>query len=88
MSITVTQNIKVIPQYAGLGIAVSGDTQSLSVTYSLSKITSFDGNMITAEFTQSINNIALSEPYIFMFKYSGSGNPLDQAEPALQSYLS
>ena len=88
MSITVTQNIKVTPQYAGLGIAVSGDTQSLSVTYSLSKITSFDGSMVTAEFVQSINNIDLSEPYRFMFKYSGSGNPLDQAEPALKAYLS
>mgnify|MGYP001417772818 CR=1 FL=1 len=85
MSITVSQKISSLTYYPGFGASTDS---SVDVTYTVARIVLFDGTMVTAEYDVSVGSDKAVIPYRFTFKYSGSGNPLDQAEPALQSYLS
>lgn len=57
------------------------------MTYTIEKIDNLDGKMATGIFRMQIGDTFSSERYRFMFKYSGSGNPLDQAESALTSWF-
>ncbi len=59
----------------------------VDVVYTIKAIDNFDGSHATGVFTMAVNDTYSSEPFRFMFSYSGSGNPLDQAEPALQKYF-
>ena len=88
MSITVSQKISSLTYYPGFGASTAAADSSVDVTYTVARIVLFDGTMVTAEYDVSVGSDKAVIPYRFTFKYSGSGNPLDQAEPALQSYLS
>ena len=88
MSFTITQSVPMSSYSSLFGISSDSGDKNVDVTYSVSKIISFDGNMVTAEFDVSIGGYSTSQPYRFSFPYSGSGNPMDQAEDKLSSYLS
>ncbi|WP_312926627.1 hypothetical protein, partial [Pseudescherichia sp.] len=69
------------------GITIDGDATVVELTYTFSRITSFDNNMVTAEYTISMNGVSSGQTISRMFAYSGTGNPSDQAEPQLQAWL-
>ncbi len=69
------------------GVAVSNNTLDTDVSYTIRSVDNFNGTTATGIFVREVNGIAYSEPFRFIFKYSGSGNPLEQAEPALQKYF-
>ena len=45
------------------------------------------GTHVTALFSVAVGNEKSPFDYSFTFQYSGSGNPLDEAEPALKAVL-
>ncbi|WP_052130644.1 hypothetical protein [Erwinia typographi] len=69
------------------GVAVSNDTLDIDVSYTIRSVDNFNGTTATGVFVREVNGVAYSEPFRFIFKYSGAGNPLEQAEPALQKYF-
>lgn len=65
------------------------DSISITVdaTFTISKISSLVGNTCIAEYLVTING-KQGAANTFEFTYSGSGNPLDEAEVALKASLS
>ncbi|HBX8038498.1 TPA: hypothetical protein MIH20_05645 [Klebsiella pneumoniae] len=64
-----------------------GGSETVDVTYTVESINSFDGVNVTAMYAIEIGGEKSPYPHAFTFKYSGSGNPLDEAEPALKAAL-
>ncbi|WP_421016023.1 hypothetical protein [Klebsiella michiganensis] len=62
-------------------------TRVLAQTLHIRLIVSIDGENVTARFSVEIGGIQGRFPHEFTFKYSGSGNPLDEAEAALKASL-
>ena len=87
MSVTVQQTLLKEFYYPALGISVSGGMEAVAVTYTVTSIRDFDGDSVTALFSVEINGEQSRFPHEFTFKYSGSGNPLDEAEAALAASL-
>ena len=69
-------------------ITLPGEPQEVELTYAVLRIVSFDNNMVTAEYSVAMNGVASTETILRMFAYSGSGNPIDQAEDQLRAWLS
>ncbi|HDT5164085.1 TPA: hypothetical protein QHS25_004913, partial [Klebsiella quasipneumoniae subsp. similipneumoniae] len=74
--------------YPDLGVTVPGGSETVEVTYTAESINSFDGVNVTALYAVEIGGEKSPYPHAFTFKYSGSGNPLDEAEPALKAAMS
>ncbi|MCE9898071.1 hypothetical protein [Raoultella terrigena] len=87
MSVTIRRELEKQITYPGLRLTVSGGTESVDVTYTATGISNFDGTNMTALFSVAIGNEKSPFDYAFTFQYSGSGNPLDEAEPALKTAL-
>ncbi|EKQ6539506.1 hypothetical protein P6O00_004724 [Klebsiella michiganensis] len=87
MSVTVKQELSKEINYPSIGVSVSGGTQEVDVTYTVLRISNFDGINVAAAFSAEINGEKSRFPLEFTFKYSGSGNPLDEAESALAASL-
>ena len=87
MSITVTQQIIKSTDYGSLGVITDLTPASVDVTYSVNSLTSLSDQNATATFDVQIGGLPTSKRLTFQYKYTGTGNPLDQAEEALKSYL-
>ncbi len=87
MSVTIRRELEKQITYPGLRLTVSGGTESVDVTYTATGISNFDGTNVTALFSVVVGNEKSPFDYSFTFQYSGSGNPLDEAEPALKTAL-
>ncbi|CAM3691358.1 hypothetical protein SB5544_01100 [Klebsiella variicola] len=83
MSVTISRVLEKQTTYPGLRLTVPGGTESVDVTYTATGISNFDGTNVTALFSVAVGNEKSPFDYSFTFQYSGSGNPLDEAEPAL-----
>lgn len=83
MSVTIRRELEKQITYPGLRLTVQGGTESVNVTYTATGISNFDGTNVTALFSVAVGNERSPFDYSFTFQYSGSGNPLDEAEPAL-----
>ena len=86
MSVTQSQSIQTSTTY-GDGTVIDTGSVEVDVIYDVERIDNFNGTLATGVFTMKVNGVISSERYRLMFKYSGEGNPLDQAEPALQAYF-
>lgn len=86
MSVTRKETIGSTTTYDN-GIIVANKSSVVNVDYTIQTIDGFDGKSATGIFNLSIAGVSSSEHYRFTFDYSGTGNPLDQAEPALQAYF-
>lgn len=87
MSVTISQTLTREISYPDLGVTVPGGSETVDVTYTAESINSFDGVNVTALYGVEIGGEKSPYPHAFTFKYSGSGNPLDEAEPALKAAL-
>lgn len=87
MPVTISQNLTREINYPDLGVTVPGGSETVEVTYTAESINSFDGIDVTALFAVEIGGEKSPYPHAFTFKYSGSGNPLDEAESALTASL-
>ncbi|MGR5890727.1 hypothetical protein [Raoultella planticola] len=87
MSVTIRRELEKQITYPGLRLTVQGGTELVNVTYTATGISNFDGTNITALFSVAVGDEKSPFDYAFTFKYSGSGNPLDEAEPALKAAL-
>ncbi|WP_278496122.1 hypothetical protein [Pantoea vagans] len=87
MSITVKQEIQTTTNYENFGVSVEGMLATTEITYTIERIDNFDGRLATGVFTVQIGETYSSERFRFIFKYSGEGNPLDQAESALKDWF-
>lgn len=87
MSVTIRRELEKQITYPGLRLTVPGGTEVVDVTYTATGISDFDGINVTALFSVGVGNEKSPFDYAFTFQYSGSGNPLDEAEPALKTAL-
>lgn len=87
MTIIIKQTLSREINYPSLGVTSPGGNEVIDVTYSVTSIKNFDGDTVTAAFSVDIGGYQSRFPYEFTFKYSGSGNPLDEAESALAASL-
>lgn len=87
MSVTIRRELEKQITYPGLRLTVPGGTETVNVTYTATGISNFDGTNVTALFSVAVGNEKSPFDYSFTFQYSGSGNPLDEAEPALKVAL-
>lgn len=87
MSFVIKKQLTPKITYEEPGITLDGDPTIVELTYTFSRITSFDNNMVTAEYTISMNGVSSGNTISRMFAYSGTGNPSEQAEPQLQAWL-
>ncbi|HFX6758008.1 hypothetical protein [Klebsiella variicola] len=87
MSVTITQTLTKEINYPDLGVTVPGGSETVDVTYTAESINAFDGVNVTAMYAVEIGGEKSPYPHAFTFKYSGIGNPLDEAEPALRGSL-
>ncbi|PXH65286.1 hypothetical protein DMT41_00125 [Klebsiella variicola] len=87
MSVTISQTLTREISYPDLGVTVPGGSETVDVTYTAESINSFDGTNVTALYAIEIGGKKSPYPHAFTFRYSGSGNPLDEAEPALEAEL-
>ncbi len=87
MSVTISRVLEKQTTYPGLRLTVPAGTESVDVTYTAIGVSSFDGVKVTALFSVAVGDEKSPFDYSFTFQYSGSGNPLDEAEPALTASL-
>lgn len=85
MSFTVKQKLNTTVSYGNIVSDVPAEFTEIDVVYSIISV-SLNQNAATASYTAMING-ATSDLIKFSFEYSGSGNPLVEAETALQSYF-
>lgn len=73
--------------YPKLQIVTASEEELIDVEFRVTCISSLTEGEGIAEYTATVGDATGSVLY-FPFKYSGSGNPLDEAETALQAALS
>lgn len=87
MSVTINKDIVITKVYGDLGSVTDSTATSVDVTYEVARLVDFDGENATAEFTVSVGNVNTGQTTRLLYQYSGTGNPLDQAEEALKEAL-
>ncbi len=87
MSIVHISKLASVTTYDELGLSVPNNSTEVALTYTVARIVDFDGSRVTAEFTVSIAEGTSLVPFRLNFGYSGEGNPMEQAEPALSAYF-
>ncbi|HHO0366152.1 TPA: hypothetical protein ACRR7A_005232 [Klebsiella quasipneumoniae] len=87
MTVSINQMLPREIEYPTLGVAIADGQETVAVNYTVMNISNFDGENVTARFQVEIGGIQGRFPHEFTFKYSGSGNPLDEAESALAASL-
>lgn len=87
MSIQSTMKVNRVMSYPDFGATITEADIDVPVTFDAVGLDSFDGVTVGALFKVTIDGVVGTMPYRFSFQYSGSGNPLDEAEPALKAAL-
>lgn len=87
MTITVKRALISTRQYQEYGLSTANVEETEEVSFTARGLEDFDGTVATAVFTVAIGGVTVAEPYRLRFTYSGKGNPLDEAEPALDAFL-
>lgn len=88
MSFSLQVTVTPVKQYNSLlGAAIMGTPETLNVVYTVTGISSLIGNAGVASYTVSPEGSAMDGNGIIEFEYSGTGNPLVEAENALQKSL-
>lgn len=84
MAFSVTQKLAVSKSYPGMVLEVPQGEEDTEVTYTATSINSFspDG-MCTINYTITISGETSVWIRQFEFKYSGTGNPVEEGESAL-----
>ncbi|MFK1621071.1 hypothetical protein [Klebsiella pneumoniae] len=88
MSFSVEKTVAPIKSYPSLmGAAIRGARETLTVTYAVTSIISLMGSTGIAEYSVTPEGADFSGTSTIEFQYSGTGNPLDEAEEALKTTI-
>ncbi|HBW8444051.1 TPA: hypothetical protein GM641_13450 [Klebsiella pneumoniae] len=88
MSFTVTKEVKELVSYPELGASCLLVTVSKEVTYAAKRLVSLSDAGAQALFDVYVGDSVTPGEYYHTFSYSGTGNPLEEAESSLQALLS
>ncbi|EPC3763720.1 hypothetical protein [Klebsiella michiganensis] len=85
MSFTITKSIACSKYYPDYGIAVDNGTEEVELTVTVVSVDSLSASACTVNYVVEIGGV--KSPYVqFTFEYAG-GNPLTEAEAALNASL-
>jgi hypothetical protein len=88
MSFIVSSSVTPMKVYNSLkGAAIVGAAETIDVTYEVTSILSLSGTTGVAEYTVTPEGASLSGTGQIEFTYSGTGNPITEAEAALQTAM-
>jgi len=87
MSFTVSKKIRKCGYYPDLGIQEPAEDITVDVTYEVTGIKSVYGQLGIATYSMSTPECSVAGERDFEFEWSGSGNPLEAAELALEQAL-
>lgn len=87
MSFTVSKKIRKCGYYPDLGIQEPAEDITFDVTYEVTGIKSVYGQLGIATYSMSTPECSVAGERDFEFEWSGSGNPLEAAELALEKAL-
>ncbi|EPY7327729.1 hypothetical protein ACXEI5_005106 [Klebsiella quasipneumoniae] len=87
MSFTISKTVRKCGYYPDLGIQEPAEDITVDVTYEVTGIKSIYGQFGIATYSMSAPGCSVAGERDFEFEWSGSGNPLESAETALQSQL-
>lgn len=88
MSFSVTKTVSGVKTFPSLGgAAIKSEEETLNVVYEITSILSLSGLNGVAEYTVTPDGCNLSGTGILEFTYSGTGNPITEAETVLQESL-
>ncbi|WP_224997618.1 hypothetical protein [Klebsiella quasipneumoniae] len=89
MAFTLSKVVSAADYYGALGIVDTSDAseKTVDVTYEVVRLDSLIGSMARVIYTLQVgnSNAVFNE---FEFEYSGTGNPLEEAETAMKIKLS
>ena len=88
MSFTVTKEVKELVSYPELGASCQLTTVSKNITYTAKRLVSLSDAGAQVLFNVSVGDSLTPGEYYHTFSYSGTGNPLEEAESSLQVLLS
>lgn len=88
MSITLTKKLNELVSYPEIGVACQPSKVTKEVTYSAKRLISLSEGNAQVLFEVSVGDSVIQGEYFHMFSYSGTGNPLDEAEESLKNSLS
>ncbi|WP_301620335.1 hypothetical protein [Klebsiella africana] len=88
MSFTVTKDVQELVSYPELGASCQLVTVSKEVTYSAKRLVSLSDAGAQVLFNVNVGDSFTPGEYYHTFSYSGTGNPLEEAESSLQVLLS
>lgn len=89
MSFVVTKTVPCVKSYPALnGAAIKGDDETLEITYAITSLVALTDTYAVAEYSVTPTGAALAGKGNIEFTYSGSGNPLEEAETALKAAVS
>ena len=87
MSFTVSKKIRKCGYYPDLGIQEPAEDITVDVTYEVTGIKSIYGQFGIATYSMSTPECSVAGERDFEFEWSGTGNPLEAAELALEKAL-
>lgn len=87
MSFTVTKDVHELVSYPELGASCQLTTVSKNITYTANRLVSLSGDVAQVLFTVQVGDSETPGECYHLFNYSGSGNPLDEAEESLKNSL-
>ena len=88
MSFNISKKLKTSVSYPEIFLEVENGFATVEITYHVIALESMVGNTVTVWYSRTVDGVtsALKQP--FSFEYSGSGNPVEEAEIYLEEYMS
>ncbi|AEJ97399.1 TPA: hypothetical protein ACXG9J_002595 [Klebsiella pneumoniae] len=87
MSFTVTKEVKELVSYPELGASCPLTTASKEITYTANRLVSLSGAVAQVLFAVQVGDSETPGERYHLFNYSGTGNPLEEAELSLRMSL-
>ncbi|EPJ7080330.1 hypothetical protein MXU14_00635 [Klebsiella pneumoniae] len=87
MSFTVTKEVKELISYPELGASFEHTLVVKNITYSAKRVVGFSESGAQVLFEVKVGGAENTGEYYHLFIYSGSGNPLEEAEASLAAEL-
>lgn len=87
MSFTKTETVKKSIYYPELLLEIDDGVCEIEVTYTIIGIENISGGSCSAWYTVAVDGKVSLLKKLFEFQYSGSGNPIEEAESALEKSL-
>ncbi|WP_154974446.1 hypothetical protein [Klebsiella grimontii] len=87
MSFTVTKEVKELVSYPELGASCPLTTVSKEITYTANRLVSLSDAGAQALFDVYVGDSVTPGEHYHLFNYSGTGNPLEEAELSLKKSI-